>query len=88
MSTFDVISLSRLDRNQAYSRVKLRSIFEPSMEGSLGGPWQSGIIQAPKGSGNYLFLVTLDGGRYDDILYEDGYLRWKSQDQQRLDMPS
>lgn len=42
----------------------------------------------PKGSGDYIFLVALESERYEDVLYEDGFLRWKSQDQQRLDMPS
>ncbi len=78
----------QMDRFHSYDRVQIRAHFEPTLTGKLGGPWQSGIIQTPKGSGNYVFLVTLDGGRYDDLLYEDGYLRWKSQDQQRLDMPA
>ena len=88
MASFDATSHFRLDRRHVYGRTDIRRIFEPSIEGNLGGPWQSGIIQTPKGSGNYAFLVTLDGGRYEDVLYEDGYLRWKSQDQQRLDMPT
>lgn len=88
MTTAQTASFVRLDRNQLYDRVAIRAVFEPLVVGKLGGPWQSGIIQAPKGSGNYVFLVTLDGGRYEDVLYEGGYLRWKSQDQQRLDMPA
>lgn len=79
---------AQLEMHQSYDRLTIRKIFEPSIAGSLGGPWQSGIIQTPKGSGNYIFLVTLQGGRYDDLLYADGYLRWKSQDEQRLDMPA
>ncbi|RZI58281.1 MAG: DUF3427 domain-containing protein [Rubrivivax sp.] len=88
MDTIAASLRGRLYRNHVYGRLAIRRIFEPWIEGNLGGPWQSGIIQSPKGSGNYAFLVTLDGGRYEDVLYEDGYLRWKSQDQQRLDMPS
>jgi len=82
----NTIRPDRLELYQAYDRVHIRAVFEPSMAGPLGGAWQSGIIQSPKGSRSYIFCVTLDGGRYEDLLYEDGYLRWKSQDQQRLDM--
>lgn len=74
-----------LEPHQSYDRLQIRKLFEPALQGKLGGPWQSGIVQTPAGSGDYVFLVTLGGGRYDDVLYEDGYLRWKSQDQQRLD---
>lgn len=88
VATSPMIPVIGLDRHHVYDRISIRAIFEPLAEGRLGGPWQSGIVQAPKGSGNYVFLVTLDGGRYEDMLYEDGYLRWKSQDQQRLDMPA
>lgn len=86
----DVIGIDpkALVLNASYDRISIRKLFSPSATGSLGGPWQSGIVQTPKGSGDYVLLVTLDGGRYDDVLYEDGYLRWKSQDQQRLDMPA
>ncbi|HEY1394540.1 DUF3427 domain-containing protein [Roseateles sp.] len=77
--------LRRLDR---YDRFGIRSLFEPSLQGKLGGAWQSGIVQTPSDSGNFIFLVTLGGKRYHDVLYEDGYIRWWSQDKQRLDMPS
>ncbi|WP_416758394.1 DUF3427 domain-containing protein [Roseateles sp. So40a] len=84
MTAIEPQATAQLELRGTYDRLSIRGIFEPATQGGLGGPWQSGIVQTPKDSGNYVFLVTLDGGRYDDVLYEDGYLRWKSQDQQHL----
>ncbi len=88
MTAIEPQAMAQLEPRGTYDRLSIRGIFEPATQGGLGGPWQSGIVQTPKDSGNYVFLVTLDGGRYEDVLYEDGYLRWKSQDQQHLDTPA
>lgn len=71
-----------LERLQAFSRAEVRDFFEPPGSLDRHAVWrQSGIVQTPPASGDFVFFVTL-GGDYEDKLYEDGFLLWKSQTQQ------
>ena len=68
-----------LERLQAFSRAEVRNFFEPPGTLDRHAVWrQSGIVQTPPASGDFVFFVTL-GGDYEDKLYEDGFLFWKSQ---------
>lgn len=81
MATSRLSPLLSLERGQAYSRAEVRDLFEPNQPNREPVWRQSGIVQTPSGSGDFVFFVTL-GGEYEDKLYEDGFLLWKSQKQQ------
>lgn len=78
-------NLDGLVRYQSYTRKEICQIFEPGTTFvPQAGRWGiSGIVETPKDSGNFVFLVTLgeprEGNPYQDELTEDGYLLWESQ---------
>jgi hypothetical protein len=80
----------RLALYQQYDRKDISQIFEPGATYTSGsGRWGiSGIVETPKGSRNFVFLVTLDkphnGNPYKDELTEDGFLIWESQNQHTI----
>ncbi|WP_168929219.1 DUF3427 domain-containing protein [Crenobacter intestini] len=82
---FQIVPKPVLQRYQRYSRHDISQLFEPGCIFTPGaGRWGiSGIVDSPKGSGHFVFLVTLgeptEGNPYQDSITEDGYLIWESQ---------
>lgn len=82
----------RLIPHHLYSREEVASIFAPGKPFTPGaGSWGlSGIISNAPGERDFVFFVTLgvyESNDYDDALTADGYLIWKSQNQQTPDSP-
>ncbi|WP_374538583.1 DUF3427 domain-containing protein [Chitinimonas taiwanensis] len=84
---------SSLERYRTYDRRGIAEVFEPGGAFTPGaGRWgMPGIVESPKGSGHFVFMVTLgkptEGNPYQDALTEDGFLIWESQSQQDFDSP-
>ncbi len=82
---FQIAPKPALQRYQRYSRYDISQLFEPGCSFSPGaGRWGiPGIVETPKNSGQFVFLVTLgpptDGNPYQDAITADGYLIWESQ---------
>ncbi|WP_408599756.1 DUF3427 domain-containing protein [Pseudomonas sp. PLMAX] len=82
-----------LDRFQLYERKEIAKVFEPDVGFTPGaGRWGiQGIVETPKESGNFVFMVTLgkltEGNPYQDALTVDGYLIWESQTRQSFESP-
>lgn len=80
-----------LHRYQQYDRQQIAQCFEPNAPFTRGaGRWGiPGIIETPKQSGNFVFIVTLgkpvEGNPYQDAITEDGYLIWESQTRQNFE---
>jgi len=80
-----------LERFQTYNREEIAAIFEPGEKFVRGaGRWGiPGLVETPKDSGNFVFMVTLgkpvEGNPYQDALTIDGYLLWESQTQQNFE---
>ncbi|OEC50236.1 MULTISPECIES: DUF3427 domain-containing protein [unclassified Aeromonas] len=82
----------RLIPHHLYSREEVASIFAPGKPFTPGaGSWGlSGIISNAPGERDFVFFVTLgvyESNDYDDALTADGYMIWKSQNQQTPDSP-
>lgn len=83
-----------LKRYCLYDREEISKLFEPEKAFRAGtGTWGlQGIVEAPKDSGNFVFMVTLgkptEGNPYRDDLTEDGYLIWESQTRQSFRSPA
>ncbi|MCZ0750108.1 DUF3427 domain-containing protein [Aeromonas enteropelogenes] len=82
----------RLVPHHLYSREEVASIFAPGKPFTPGaGSWGlSGIISNAPGERDFVFFVTLrvyESNDYDDALTADGYLIWKSQNQQTPESP-
>lgn len=83
-----------LTRLQRYDRQEIASVFEPGAKFTRGaGRWGiQGIVESPRDSGNFVFLVTLgkpvEGNPYQDSLTLDGRLIWESQTQQDFESPA
>ncbi|SCK11597.1 DUF3427 domain-containing protein [Vogesella sp. LIG4] len=82
---FTIAPKPALRRYQQYDRYAISQLFEPGCTFSPGaGRWGiPGIVETPKDSGHFVFLVTLgkpvEGNPYQDALTTDGYLIWESQ---------
>lgn len=80
-----------LTRYQRYTREEIARIFAPNYKFTPGaGSWGiSGIVESPKASRNFVFIVTLGkphpGNPYQDALTKDGFLIWESQTQHTLE---
>lgn len=80
-----------LIRLQAYNREEIAHIFEPEAKFTPGaGRWgMPGIVETPRDSGDFVFMVTLgkpdESNPYQDALTLDGRLIWESQTQQGFD---
>lgn len=90
-----VLSAStELIRLQAYNREEIARVFEPEAKFTPGaGRWgMPGIVETPRNSGNFVFMVTLGkpdvGNPYQDSLTLDGRLIWESQTKQGFDSPT
>ena len=85
---------SSLLRLQAYNREEIARVFEPDAKFTPGaGRWgMPGIVESPRDSGNFVFMVTLGkpdaSNPYQDALTLDGRLIWESQTQQGFDSPT
>lgn len=83
-----------LVRLQAYNREEIARVFEPEAKFTPGaGRWgMPGIVETPRDSGNFVFLVTLGkpdvNNPYQDALTLDGRLIWESQTKQSFDSPT
>jgi hypothetical protein len=81
----------QLEIKKDYSREEISKLFEPDKKFTRGaGTFGiSGFIESPKSSGNFIFLVTLTekhpANAYKDVLSEDGYLDWMSQNRNSID---
>lgn len=88
------LAVQTLEQFQPYSREEIAAIFEPEVKFVRGaGRWGiPGLVETPKDSGNFVFMVTLgkpsDGNPYQDALTLDGYLIWESQTQQNFESKS
>ena len=77
-----------IQRFEFYDREQISQLFEPGVAFTRGaGRWgMPGIVETPKQSGSFVFMVTLgepvDGNPYHDELTADGYLLWESQTKQ------
>ncbi|SFH58841.1 protein of unknown function [Nitrosospira sp. Nsp14] len=65
-----------LSRYRQYGREEISQLFEPGLKCKEGA-----VIETPKGSGNFIFMITL-GEPYQDKSYkhtisEDGFLEWE-----------
>lgn len=82
---FTIAPKPALRRYQQYDRYAISQLFEPGCSFSRGsGRWGiPGIVETPKDSGHFVFLVTLgepvEGNPYQDAITADGYLVWESQ---------
>lgn len=85
---------SSLLRLQAYNREEIARVFEADAKFTPGaGRWgMPGIVESPRDSGNFVFMVTLGkpdaSNPYQDALTLDGRLIWESQTQQGFDSPT
>lgn len=83
-----------LIRLQAYNREEIARVFEPEAKFTPGaGRWgMPGIVETPRDSGNFVFMVTLGksdaSNPYQDALTLDGRLIWESQTKQGFDSPT
>lgn len=83
-----------LIRLQTYNREEIARVFEPEAKFTRGsGRWGiSGIVETPRDSGNFVFMVTLgkpdDNNPYQDGLTLDGRLIWESQTRQDFESPT
>ncbi|MFC5707608.1 DUF3427 domain-containing protein [Aeromonas eucrenophila] len=82
----------RLLPHHLYSREEVAAILAPGTSFTPGaGSWGlSGIISKAPGERDFVFFVTLgmhESNDYDDALTADGFLIWKSQNQQTPETP-
>lgn len=91
---FQIVPKLALQRYQRYSRQDISQLFEPGCRFSRGsGRWGiPGIVETPKNSGQFVFLVTLgpptEGNPYQDAITADGYLIWESQSRHDFASPA
>lgn len=83
---------ARLQPYYLYSREEVAAILAPGSSFTPGaGSWGlSGIISKSPGERDFVFFVTLgmhESNDYDDALTADGFLIWKSQNQQTPETP-
>ncbi|MGY6037786.1 DUF3427 domain-containing protein [Aeromonas sp. AE23HZ002T15] len=83
---------TRLLPHHLYSREDVAGILAPGASFTPGsGSWGlSGIISKAPGERDFVFFVTLgmhESNDYDDALTADGFLIWKSQNQQTPESP-
>lgn len=83
-----------LIRLQAYNREEIAHVFEPEAKFTPGaGRWgMPGIVETPRDSADFVFMVTLGepdvSNPYQDALTLDGRLIWESQTKQGFDSPT